>query len=386
MFGGYKPEETSSEKEVVFELTRRERAEEIAGIGDYEAIRRNLAAENLLEDHVKEMIDRHAKHFETKGFSMEKDDWDMLAILDLYDSATFEHSLRTFDIAHDMVTKTLIGPRGESIRLQIFIQHEGVSLHQFLRAALFHDIGKVAIPREVINNDFTDSDMDALLLRMAHNGRAGEIFSLIGCEHDRDFRDEDVLAKMHSAGYRAVDLVPIDEAFPQDQYPEIINAIDARGFSRKQTLKSIIQHHESETANILGDDTVVADLAGHHHNYAHERSKRRISIDTLKMSTKIDEFALMHLLTIADETDALRSARSYKEGLSDLDILAELIHDAETGHLNKAIVYLWISNEYPEYQAKKDPVNPQESEHDTEKIRIIESFLAESKEAIDKNE
>lgn len=382
MFGVYQPEKPSQEKENSQEDI--DRAENIAGQGDYETIRKELTETKLLEKHTRLMIDQHSEHLAEKDFFPTQEDWEMLAILHLYDTPTFEHSMRTFDIAHDMVTKTLRGPHNEDIRLQIFIQHEGVSLEQFLRAALFHDIGKVVIPREVLNNAFSDNDMNRILLRMAHDGRAQEIFDMIGCEHDRDFKDEDILAKMHAAGYRAVDLVPIDEAFPQDQYPELIETVQQRGFSTKQTLKSILQRHEPEGARIFGEDEVVADLVGHHHNYAHEKSKRKVSIDTLNMSTKIDEFALIHLLAIADETDALRSARSYKEGLSDLDIFAELIRESATGRPSRAIVYLWISNKYPEYQAQNIPANPQGSEHDVEKIRIIESFLSESKEAIDK--
>lgn len=381
MFGGYHSEEPAEEKEVSLEST--DHAEEIAGQGNYEAIRKELVEARLLEKHTRLMIDQHSKHLAERDFFPTQEDWEMLAILHLYDMPTFEHSMRTFDIAHDMVTKTLRGPHNEDIRLQIFIQHEGVSLEQFLRAALFHDIGKVVIPREVLNNTFSDSDMNSILLRMVRDGRAQEVFDTIGGEHGEDFEDEDILARMNAAGYRAIDLVPIHEAFPQEQYPELIEIIRQRGFSTEQTLKSILQKHESESARILSDDEVVADLVGHHHNYSHERSNRRISIETLQMSARIDAFALIHLLAIADETDALRSARSYKDSFSDLDILATLIQDAETGHLNKAIVYLWVSNKYPEYQVQKNPANLQGSSLDTEKVRIIESFLSESKEAID---
>lgn len=377
--------EKPSYKESYKELSQDEckRAQDIAGRGDYNTIYTELETAHLLERHVATMKTHHGAHFEAQKFLLEEEDWKMLAILDLYDVATLQHSMRTFDIAHDMITRTLRGPHNENIRLQMFIQSEGVSLNQFLRAALFHDIGKVGIPREVLNNAFTESDIDTVLLRMTHDGRAQNIFQRIGCERINDSSDKNILQALHSAGYRSVDLVPIEEAFPQDQYPELIEAIDTRGFSKKQTLKDIIQQHELMSANILCADEVVADLVGHHHNYRHERSTRRISIDTLKMSTKIDEFAIIHLLTIADKTDALRSTRSYKEGFSELDIFDELIHDATIGRLNQAAVYLWVSNRYPEYQQglQKNP-SSQPTQHDTEITLRIETFLTSSQKVI----
>ncbi|MDD5083900.1 MAG: hypothetical protein PHT88_03100 [Candidatus Moranbacteria bacterium] len=362
-------------------------AQEIAGKCDYESIHAELTEKQILEKHTKTVQEEYSQHFSEKNFVLEQKDWEMLAILDLYDTPTLEHSIRTFDIAHDMMTKTLSGPNDEAIRLEVFIRSEGVSLRQFLRAALFHDIGKVTIPREILNNDFTDPEMDRIILRMFHNGACKDICTTLGLLHGETVSDETILKTIFAEGYRSVDLVPIEEAFPQERYPKLLEIIDQNGYSRKQTLKSILELHEEASASILGDDAIVAELAGHHHNYKGEDSKHKISIAALQISTEIDEYAMMHLISIADKTDALRSDRVYKKSFNEFEIFVELIREASIGRLNKALVYLWISNQYPNVKASAHnnlPALPPK-ETDSECMEFIETFLAESKRQIETN-
>ncbi len=391
-------EKPSEETVVDQESASLERAQEIAGQGNYEAIHKELEEQHLLERYTQHMKELYSGYFGTKDFSLEERSWEMLAILYLYDEPTLQHSLRTFDIAHEMVTQKLYEPKsGEEVHLGEAIQQEGVNLEQFLNAALFHDIGKVTVPREILNNSLTGYDMGCILMRMMREGKCQELFDEIGIEYTPGTDDENAALKnLHKKGFRSIEIVPLSEVFPETEYPNLLQDFESRGFSKQQSLKSVLDTHEMQSAEILKNDTIVAELAGHHHNYKEEPSKLTLSIAAIRANiqmTEIDDLdtemteiddpqtydiAMMHLITIADITDALRdTTRPYKGGkkFSEPEIFVNLIRTVGQAEYGEGFVHLWISNKYPAYKESLQNKEVQQTERDIECCEIIESFL-----------
>ena len=86
-------------------------------------------------------------------------DWEILAVLWLFDEKTAHHSVETYRITRDKVTKPLLG----NIVLAKEFTKERVSLEQFFAHA-FHDIGKLAISLNVLTDSQGDTESAALIL------------------------------------------------------------------------------------------------------------------------------------------------------------------------------------------------------------------------------
>jgi len=321
------------------ERAERERsARSIAQKGDYQAVINELEANGLLEDQINRVKEQIVIGFLTP------ENWQMLTALELYDKDTFEHCVSTYHIARDKVEKVL----EDHVLIAKLIEREGVSLEQFYRACLFHDIGKIEIPNFILNNTFTDIDWIEVLCRLVCDEHDKALSSTIlaktgispGALSDKEFLRA-VLKEKH---IRAAKFVPIKESLTKEE----IRELEARGFSPEMSLGKILEVHEEASERILCDAhyDVEGKLVGQHHNYKRKKMKEvEIPIATSSLCISVSLADVMHL---ADVQQALEQRRSYKTKQSKTRVLAILAEQAQLGYISEYITYLWISDELKE--------------------------------------
>jgi hypothetical protein len=332
-------------------------AEVIAGGGKYEDIFGELLTKGMLSRYIKKTRNEYKDRLTLGNFIMTDHDFEMLAVLGLYDMNTLEHSIRTFELAYRIIAHPFPQFSGGEIILGDFLGDAGVSREQFLRAALFHDIGKVIIPREILHNALDDEEVLVKMFPEENFEKEGERAAKI------------ILQTLYANGIRPIDVVPLKEIFTGEKYLELLHNLKKRGFSEAATLKDVIRMHEPEGKRILlscGYET-EAELAGSHHNYEKEAHRHIMNI-----AGRI--IGVSDIIRIADVTDALRSARWYKKPLSDLDVLFVLVQDAEAGKIDPLLTYLWVKDQYLELQ-KNHASLAVKREMKEEEACVIEMFL-----------
>jgi len=360
--------------------TNQQQIDEIVQQGDYLKIYDDLKKIGLLDKHVEELRQEYAERFKTMDFDPEQKIWELMAIENLYDSKTFKHSERTFEIANEILTKTLIGPHGEKLLLKTFLEERDITPYEVKVAALAHDIGKLKIPKEILHNTLTDEQMNHIFLGMLHRGVVKkETLEKIGLDRKESetMSDDEILNHLHAKGLRAVSFVPLSEAFPEKTTEELSKILSQHGLSSEQTIRQVAVIHEAIGQKIFEDmgKPIIADLVGHHHNYKkrkeHEMSYK-IKIPALHVNGLEDEIGVYNIIKIADAMDSLQSARSYKKAMTKLSAFAELIRQVKVNWLEQRMLYLWMDNEYREL-----PENLKESEK--ENVEKIEEFLRKTK-------
>lgn len=335
-------------------------AEGIAGEGKYEDIVEQLRASGVFPSCVEKTRSTYGARLAVDNFAMTDQDFEMLTVLGLYDTSTLEHSIRTFELAYRIITHPFTEASGETLIIGDFLSGANVSLEQFLRAALFHDIGKVIIPREILHNALDDEEV---LVKMFPEGNL---------EAEGEHVKKMMVQALYDNGIRPIDVVPLKEIFAGEKYTALLSSLEKRGFSEAATLKDVIRMHEPEGKRILtslGYKT-EGELAGAHHNYTKEGHQYLVHIRGMS-------FGVADLIRIADVTDALRSMRWYKKPLSELEVLFILTKDAEAGKIDSRLAYLWVKDQYAEIQKKEGLVVPNGDEKE-EEMRAIEMFLGSS--------
>jgi len=341
----------TDEKTIVF-------AEQIAAEGKYEDVVENLRKAGVLSLCTEKIRNKYGSRFTLDNFVMTDRDFELLAVLGLYDESTLEHSIRTFELAHRFITYPFLGPSGEIIVFGDFLAGAGVSREQFLRGALFHDIGKILIPHAILHNALDDEEV---LIKMFPEELTGQN------EHEK----KALLQTLYAKGIRPIDVVPLKEIFTEEKYAKLLSELEKRGFSETATLKDVIRMHEPEGRRILvslGYET-EGELAGCHHNYGKEAHAHN-------MSVLGHTIGVADIIRIADITDALRSARWYKRPLSEIDVLFILTEDAGMGKVDPLLSYVWVKDRYAELlkENKNGLISALGKDKEAE-ARAIEEFI-----------
>lgn len=316
--------------------TEQERsAQALAQEGNYKAITNELEKSELFDEQIKRVKEQVFVGFLTP------ENWKMLTTLELFDKSTFEHSVDTYHIARNKIEKVLDG----QVIIAKLIEQEGVTLEQFYRACLFHDIGKVEIPNFLINNRLTDRDWVDILCRMVceeHNEELSRaVMKKTGLSSGALSDEEHLRAVLAEKHIRAVKLVPVKEALTGEEIEEL----KARGFSPDMSLGKILEAHEEASERILLEAQldIEGKLVGQHHNYKGKKiEEMEIPIATSSLCISASLADVMHL---ADVQQALEQIRSYKTKQSKIQVLATLAHQAQLGYVSEYITYLWVSDE-----------------------------------------
>ncbi len=360
--------------------TNQQKIEEIVKQGDYRKIYDDLKNIDALNNLVEELRQKYAERFKAMDFEPEQKIWELMAIENLYDSKTFQHSERTFEIANEIITKTLIGPHEEKILLKTLLEESGITPHQVKVAAIGHDIGKIKIPKEILHNTLTDNEMNHIFIDMIHRGVVKkETLEKTGLntKESEKMSEDDIIKHLQDKGLRAVSFVPLSEAFPEKTQINLSKMLSQHGLSSDHTIRQVAVIHEFVGQKIFEDmgEPIIADLVGHHHNYKKRKEhemNHKISIPALHVNGLDDEFGVYNIIKIADAMDSLQSVRSYKKSMTKISAFAELIRQVSVNWLEKRMLYLWMDNEYREL-----PESSKKGEK--ENVEKIEEFLRETK-------
>lgn len=319
----YRQEQSTTETDL---LEEERRARAICACGDYTMMRSAIESESLFESQRNRIISIYGERLERIDF-LSKDDWEMLVILELYDTETFDHSLRVFETVQEKLeSRHYVG-----IFLRQHLEKEGVGKEDLLRAALLHDIGKVLIPKEVLNDATTDEEWMLLAQTLLRPDQYAETERRL---------DED-------PSLRYKDVIPFSCAIPK----ESAALLRARGVDPDQPLGAIVGRHAYDSGVILRSYGKAfhraAEIAASHHDNPIDTDPHPISLSSLRASW---------ILRAADLLDAIRNPRTYKGGRS-LDYALEIIDlEASRGFIDPKVAALFRDHEYS--RKKYDAISP----------------------------
>ena len=290
---------------------------------------------------------------------MTEKDWDLLTILRLFDRATFEHSLGAFIIVKDKIENSL---KNETT-IKEAIESEVGNINVFYRACLFHDIGKISIPRLILKNSLNDKEWALRFYRSIKKKKNKICFATkkylkkYNLFHFADkiaYADNpnEILKILKTKKLRPVHIVPLKHGITKRELRRLKKEYNIEG---DITLSEVINLHEKESYNILyklgyKKEAFIAGShgdGGHKNNENISRAHSSIQIGS-RMSDIID------LIYLADVQEALESDRDYHKSFTKLKILSILVSDVEVGIIDKSLAYLWIGDEFPKLKNNKD--------------------------------
>lgn len=358
-------------------LAREERVRMICQSGNHHSILESFKdPENhiLLEEHTRSLQSDHRVREQLSGIlaSLSPAHWEMLTLLHLFDTETFNHCIRTYQIVQRKLQST--HPIGEFLRTEL--SKEGVPQETLAISALLHDIGKIGIPLKelILNNTLTDQEWHHLCV---------EHF----CKQDRCDTEqaEATLALKLTAGaphnLREKDLVPFSYCLTSEQRDLLVRS----GINPDQTLGEIINTHQDfsgEIARAYGlDDTFVALVSNHHERSLDEEESHPVSQSALRIAT---------ILRFADVFDAIHSTRTYKKGNPFLTTIAILIRKSHDGFIDPRLAHLWIDEDMQIFEASQKDyfrILPEaiDREHEGEtgySVETREAIIAEERNSL----
>lgn len=335
--------------------------------GNLENIENFLLDEETKHEAMQKEIQRvqneYAAELSPATFLIDKD-WKILTALELFDKGTFEHSLRTYIIAKEILETRIT-------KLAKEIEQEGVILKQFYLACLFHDLGKLTIPKFIINSVVSDEVWTYLFMELPPE-QQDEILIGYSLPFPDAYRSDH--EKLHDFfnqhDFRAVTVVPANKAFNKQEELEIFAK---RGIDSNLPLMKIIEPHEKESKNILKKlgYGLEALLAGHHHNYNPSKNQD-IEDPTSTSALQVMVEITSDIIHTIDVYDALISHRAYSAKFSPLQILSSIIHHVEIGRIKNKWVAASIIND----NLKKND-SPDFSQ-EAQELQLIEKFLKEN--------
>lgn len=280
-------------------------ARELGRLGDALNLFRR---DNVTENHTVEELLKDAPELSDR-------DWERLLALWLFDTETAHHSLRTYSLVH-----RILRARPELVAA---IQAEGVELKEEELATILHDLGKLRLPRSVLNNKLSEDEARTLLFEKLHSSDAATL--VIAANYfGHSVSTTDVEVALAHKRVRPIFLLPIQ--YVASEYD--IAELRARGFELNDaTLMDIINQHERFTGTLIREDhPKESEIAAHHHHP--ELSRYPASSDLLASTSGL----ATELVTMVDEIDALTFKRSYKTARPFVEALT---HELERYHAGK---------------------------------------------------
>ena len=334
-----------------------ETAQELVRDTDFEEAYKNLHNEGLLEAQVQVTKEIYEDALSDAEFLTEKD-WERITILNLYSKELAIHSIETYRLVRSKIENISLG---EETMLEV-IEREGVSLDEFYRACILHDIGKTAIPKSVLNYSFGEGDWSALFWIACKDSMKTWVQQHLGTDEEVNLEEFSIFKTISDYQKNPVANIPVQSFLPEDE----LDKLETRGISTNLTLRQILELHENASQKILEDEGLhtEAAIAGQHHNYEQKEYQFPISSQTLGIMADLSD-----LLRLADEEQALLSKRPYKEPFSKAAAYEILTKDAKSGAINKELTALWIQDELKHGNIMA------ETDEDFVKIRAIQTFM-----------
>lgn len=298
--------------------------------------------------------------------------WEMVAVLEEYDQKTFDHSLRVSQFVYEISTSG--GETEKYLKEQIRAEHG--SLRELYTAALFHDIGKTAIPCNILHDDHSRREWAKRANTWATKNNTPHFFDQEklndpeeGGLNEADL-DQYFIEIKKTNGTDSLDIVPIEEVFNEDA----LKKLEEKGLSGKTTFRKILEQHENATRAILRKKKmfIAADIAAHHHDY----EKRPLRTERYPTETSALRIGYeLSILRSMDVYDALTSYdRSYKKPYHPLLALEIIIREAEAEFTDLELTKRIVLDLYQELVKKEKhlPASPQEETAQEKILRFIE--------------
>ncbi len=273
--------------------------------------------------------------------------WEMTAVLQAYDERTFIHSLNVARFVYDMTS----GGGETETYLRQRVNMEESSLQELYTAALFHDIGKTAIPCDILHDHQTRRDWAHRANTWAEQHDQPLFFdqATLGTAEETDL--DHYFMRVHATkGYDPLNLVPIQEVFDE----HTIKELEAHGIPGTATFREVLNRHEIATKAILRSRKmyIASDIASHHHDYEHRpiRSERYpTEVSAVRLGFELS------ILRSMDVYEALTSEnRSYKGAYHPLIALEILVREAEIDFTEPELTRYVVRDLYKKEQARSD--------------------------------
>lgn len=302
---------------------------------------------------------------EKLGSLLTEEHWEMLATLEAYDQQTFDHSLRVSAFVYDMAS----GDGQTAAYLRAQTEREQGSLQDLMFAALFHDIGKTAIPREILHDNHSRREWGRRANEWAAERNEPEYFDPTKLASLDEVELDDYFFRIHALEKTdPLNIVPIEKFFD----PVVLKELEQHGISAQDTFRKVLEYHQRATKAILRRRKmyIASDIASHHHDYEDRpiRSERYSSeISALRLGFELS------ILRSMDVYDALTSSdRTYKNPYHPLLALEILIREAEIEFTEPTLTKYVVCDLYNKLNAsQKNPTN----ENETRALQKILSFI-----------
>ncbi|MFZ3031554.1 MAG: HD domain-containing protein [Candidatus Moraniibacteriota bacterium] len=290
--------------------------------------------------------------------------WEMTATLEAYDKRTFDHSLRVAAFVYDVAN----GGGETEAYLRQRVNMEESSLEELYTAALFHDIGKTAIPCDILHDNHSRREWGKRANAWAIKNDQEQKFDSEKLETLGEVELDHYFMQQHTLdGSDPLNIVPIEEIFE----PEILSELEQHGISRHDTFRKVLECHEKATKAILRRKgmLVASDIASLHHDYDKKpiRSERyKTEVSAVRLGFELS------ILRSMDVYDALTSDdRSYKNPYHPLLALEILIKETEADFTEPELTKYVVHDLYKklEVSGNNTPTNADES-------RALEKILA----------
>lgn len=310
---------------------------DIGQLGNFFVIEKTLRDNRLLDaivSGVKQVYDTDLTNIDW----LTPTDFELFAILDLYDRALAKHSLAVLNLLQQKITRPVCY---QQIHFLDLVTNSGISLEQFWRGCLFHDLGKIKIPNFILNNATTNQELLKILLNQLLVDQ-NLLATIANQTKDANIplnSTDELNAYLKQYNLRAIHLLPVKFFLSTDELTKLSQA----GFTVDQPLHDIIKIHEAYSKDILTQKGFVieSELAGSHHDYRRQGSSILLEIPELHFIVDAVE-----LIRLADMTEALSTPRSYtKNSLPLPKIMSIILDEATAGKIDLTLAYLWIKEE-----------------------------------------
>ncbi len=379
------------------EMERRQLASEIAREGNYEEIAKNLEEKDLLLEQMNRIQQEYEPILGQASFLFQEDSleiWKALTILELYDTDTFKHSLGTYAIAKSKIESPIV-INGETIDLKKMIENEGlVSLEQFYKACLLHDIGKIEVPHFLIASQVKNSEWAELLLDLDEKDGEENSHSCLNemlaatktklPAEIESYPETTLLQQAEKKGMLikflaekelpCINYVPVVEALDNpilglhSYTTQDMQDLEKRGFSKNSPLLEIIKAHEKKSKIILESLNLEneAELVSTHHDYEDRYvanyEKHPLTISSFTLSKRLSE-----LLRLADMHEAIHTKRSYANERSQIDSLIILAKSISKQKIHPLIAHVWLTDALQKITSAEN-IEP-------EKVATLEKYI-----------
>lgn len=293
--------------------------------------------------------------------------WEMIATLEAYDKHTFDHSIRVTAFVYDMAS----GGSDTGMYLKQRINMEESSLEELYTAALFHDIGKTAIPCDILHDNHSRREWGKRANDWAEKNNQGYHFDPLEIETLGEIELDHYFMQVHAIdGSDPLNIVPLEEIFD----PGILQDLKQHGISPHDTFRKVLECHEKATKAILRRKKmyVASDIASHHHDY----EKRPIRAERYQTETSAVRLGFeLSILRSIDVFDALTSDdRSYKNPYHPLLALEILIKEAEAEFTEPELTKYVVRDLYKKLASSQEQIPRNDSE--AQALEKILAFIA----------